>query len=304
MKNGKVSDTIYRRSILKNISSKHDESALGDVITVAQTIVDKYNQLELTAVRTLYRCVNGLWARGATPTGVQLMITLSDRVSEKKLADTIKAISSLTSQLQIDILGGHTEVSDEISRSVVSITAIGKVGTASSRSIDLADQPQVIVTKWVALDATSVLTETNRLELEKRLPAWLLDEAGHFDRFLSVQEEARVALDNGALMLKPLGSKGIFGGLWELGQSLGCGMEIGLRDIPIRQETIEICELLDINPYEVDSCGALMIVAKEADEIVERLKEAGITATIIGKLNASNDRVLISGDERRFIDKT
>lgn len=304
MKTGKISENIYRRSILKNISQRDNESVLGDLITVAQTLVDKYNQLELTAIRTLYRCINRLLADGVTPIGVQIAITLTDRVSEKKLADTMRRLDDICASEDIIILGGHTEVSDEISRNVVSITAIGRLVYDKSEQIDLQSEPQVVLTKWIALGATSSLAMAHRQELEKRLPAWLLDDACCFDRFLSARAEAHIAWELGALDIKSIGAKGIFGSLWELGQSLNCGMEIMLRDIPIRQETVEVCELLDNNPYEEDSSGALLIVTKDAKVLVERLTAEGISAAMIGKLNSTNDRVLLSGGERRFLDKT
>lgn len=52
---------------------------------------------------------------------------------------------------------------------------------------------------------------------------------------------------------------GIFGALWEMAEASGVGLDIDLKKIPIRQETIEICEVYDINPYLLISSGAMLI---------------------------------------------
>jgi hydrogenase expression/formation protein HypE len=38
-----------------------------------------------------------------------------------------------------------------------------------------------------------------------------------------------------------------------MAEASGVGLEIDLKKIPVRQETIEICEFFGINPYELIS---------------------------------------------------
>ncbi len=52
---------------------------------------------------------------------------------------------------------------------------------------------------------------------------------------------------------------GIFGALWEMAESSGIGLEIDLKKIPLKQETVEICELFDINPYGLIASGAMLM---------------------------------------------
>ena len=49
---------------------------------------------------------------------------------------------------------------------------------------------------------------------------------------------------------------GVFGALWEMAEASGVGLEIDLKKIPIRQETIEICEFFNLNPYQLISSGS------------------------------------------------
>ena len=94
----------------------------------------------------------------------------------------------------------------------------------------------------------------------------------------------------------------MFGSLYELAGRLGVGLSIDLKKIPVKQETIEICEFFDLNPYELLSGGSLLIVTEDGDGMVKVLEEAGIPAVIIGRTTDSNDKVLHNGEEIRFLE--
>ena len=52
---------------------------------------------------------------------------------------------------------------------------------------------------------------------------------------------------------------GILSGLWKMAEASGVGMDVDLRRIPIRQETIEVCERLDVDPYKLEAKGSVLI---------------------------------------------
>lgn len=90
--------------------------------------------------------------------------------------------------------------------------------------------------------------------------------------------------------------------LWEMAEASGVGLEIDLKKIPVRQETIEVCEFFGINPYQLISSGCMLMAAEDGNLLVRELEKAGIPATIIGKATAGNDRVLLNEEERRFLE--
>ena len=95
---------------------------------------------------------------------------------------------------------------------------------------------------------------------------------------------------------------GIFGALWEIGAASKVGMEIDLKKILLKQETVEICEFYDINPYMLISSGCMLIVTDQANYLVDRLNAEGIAAAVIGRVTEGNDRVIINGEEKRFLE--
>lgn len=99
------------------------------------------------------------------------------------------------------------------------------------------------------------------------------------------------------------GRGGIFASLWDLGELLNSGLYINIKDIPVFQETIEICNFLDINPYELESEGLYLIATKSGYALCERLKNEGYNAVIIGHTTNNNDRIVKNGELVRYIEK-
>lgn len=95
---------------------------------------------------------------------------------------------------------------------------------------------------------------------------------------------------------------GIFGALWEMASAAGVGLEIDLKKIPIRQETVEICEVFDINPYQLISSGSMLIGTDHGSQLVEALKRAGIHSAVVGRATEGNDRVIFNAEEKRFLE--
>ena len=75
-----------------------------------------------------------------------------------------------------------------------------------------------------------------------------------------------------------------------------------MKKLPIRQETVEICEFLQLNPYELLSGGSLIMAADNGFDLVEKLAGEGIAAAVVGKATDNNDRVVMNEDERRFLE--
>ena len=76
-----------------------------------------------------------------------------------------------------------------------------------------------------------------------------------------------------------------------------------LKKIPVRQETIEICEVLGINPYELYGAGSLIIVSDKGNQLLHELEKQQIPAAIVGKITEEKGKVILNGEEFRFLDR-
>ena len=96
---------------------------------------------------------------------------------------------------------------------------------------------------------------------------------------------------------------GILSGLWKREEGSGVGMDVDLRRIPIRQETIEVCERLDVDPYKLEAKGSVLIGTAQGDALVRELEAHGIHAAVIGYADSGNDRLLHSGEITRYLER-
>lgn len=96
---------------------------------------------------------------------------------------------------------------------------------------------------------------------------------------------------------------GIHAALWNLSGAYMTGFEIDLHKIPVKQETIEICERYDLNPYDLLCGNCLVLVADNGGQLVQALNREGIPAQCIGTVNRGIKREICYGEVRGFMDR-
>ena len=161
----------------------------------------------------------------------------------------------------------------------------------------------IVLTKWIALEGTALLARLYREQLRERYPACLVEEAEGFYRYLSIIPEAAAAVKSGVRVMHDASEGGILASLWELAESSGVGLTIDLRKIPIRQETVEVCEFCEVNPYMLASSGCLVLVTDHGEGLVGQLSRERIPAAVIGQITDSHDRLIYNAEEKRYLDK-
>lgn len=317
MKIGKLPEPILIRSVLKQVKHRREEVLVGPAVgqdcAVVQVEPDEVLVMSTDPItgtvkdlgsHSIHITANDLAASGAEPIGVMLTVMLPDTVEEPEVKKMMQEAEATCKKLNMEVLGGHTEITNVVRQPLISVTGVGKI--KKSRVITtLQVQPEqdIVVTKWIGLEATTILAKEREEELRKRFPAGIVDTAIGFDRFLSVVPESRIAMEHGVTAMHDITEGGVFGALWEMASGAGVGLEVDLKKIPIRQETVEICQYFDLNPYQIMSSGSMMIAADDGHELVRKLEKAGIHAAVVGRTNAGNDRILRNGEDVRYLDK-
>ena len=316
LKIGKVPESVLKRSIIKQIKTKRDEIIVGagvgedcaaiqlaeDEIFVTSTDPITGTSHDIGAL-SVHVTANDIASSGAEVIGVMLSVLLPEGTQEEELKKMMQQVEEVCSKLNIQTVGGHTEVTAVVNQPVITTTGIGKVKkdklvtTSGARCGD-----DVVVTKWIGLEGTSIIAKEKEDVLSKRFSSSFLETAKRFSDYLSVVEDAKTAVSVGVTAMHDVTEGGIFGALWEVAESSGCGLNIDLHDIPVRQETVEICEEFGLNPYALISSGSMLITTKDGAGVVRSLKNAGINAAVIGKVTDGNDRVVCYGDEKRFLE--
>jgi thiamin-phosphate kinase len=316
MKIGKVPENVLKRSVFKQIQTKRPEVVLGAGVgedcaalklAEDETLVLSTDPITGTAKDigrlAIQITVNDLASSGAEPVGVLLTILLPPALREIKLQQIMEQVEEACAKAKVQVIGGHTEVTAVVNQPVITVCGVGKVkdghliSTAGARP-----GMDILVTKWIGIEGTAILAKEKEEELLTRFSAPFIEKAKQMDAWISVLSEAAVAVRSGVGAMHDVTEGGIFGALWEMAEASGVGLEVDLKKIPIRQETVEVCEFFGINPYKLISSGCMLMAAADGNRLVRELEKEGIPATVIGKATSGNDRVLFNGEEKRFLE--
>ena len=316
MKVGKVPENVLKRSVFKQIHTRRKEVVLGagvgedcaalqlepDEIFVMSTdpITGAVQDIGTLAIQIT---VNDLASSGAEPVGVMLTILLPENMREIKLRQMMEQVEAACAKANVQVIGGHTEVTKAVNQPIITVCGVGKVQKGHLISTGGAKPGMdILVSKWIGIEGTAILAKEKEEDLKTRFSEAFIDKAKAMDVYISVQSEAAVAVTSGVSAMHDVTEGGIFGALWEMAEASGVGLEIDLKKIPIRQETVEVCEFFGLNPYKLISSGCMLMAAEDGNHLVRELEKSGIKATIIGKATDGNDRVLINDDEKRFLE--
>jgi len=314
MKTGKISEPILKRSVLKYIKPNNECVQKGAAIGADCALFSKSDKNlavatssvsgekgSLQVSHAILRAVNNLAAGGAEAIAVQIHIMMPERAREIALKRMMEAAAQTAQQLGVTISGGHTETLPDIQTSIVSATALGYI-SSEKNSVPVTPGQEIVLTKWIGLSETARLAREKEEDLLTRYPLFFIKSAQNLEQYYSIIPEAATAVKSGISAMHDVAGGGVFGALWELGEKAGVGLQVYLKKIPIKQETVEICEFLGYNPYEMRSDGALLIVTSEGHALVETLAQEGISAEVIGMITDNNDKVIINDDEKRFLE--
>ena len=204
----------------------------------------------------------------------------------------------------MQVMGGHTEVTRAVNQPVISVAGVGKVKKGRMVTTAGAKPGQdILVTKWLGIEGTSIIAKEKEKELLERFSRDFVETAKGFDVWISVLPEAAIAVEQGVSAMHDVTEGGIYGALWEIAEASGIGLEIDLKAIPFRQETIEICEYLGLNPYYLISSGSMLMAADRGHDLVRALKKAGIPAAVIGKAVEGKAKRVLNGEEEAFLER-
>ena len=333
MKSGKVPVNVLKRSVLRQLKNKRSEIANsaglgadcaifepfseGQLVTCVQEGVaelccendlaeaEREDPSVMPMRRIFQKCANNLATAGAEPVAAELVIFLPETVEEPELKALMSEAEGIAAELNIQIIGGQTRVSSAVRQPLATVTGYGirKTGAVQMDVRKKLAGQDIIITKWIGLEGTADLAARNQEGLLTRYPAYLVEEAAAFDRYYSILPEAATAVKSGGCTMHDASEGGIFAGLWEMAEGAGVGLTIDMKKLPLRQETVEVCEFCNVNPYELRSGGSLIIASPEGPAVVEALQAEGIPATIVGRFTDSNDRLILNEDETRYMDR-
>ena len=317
MKIGKVSQTILRRSMLKPIQFKNG-NALTELSAeeMCYGVLNKEDEQILLSDAVLYgdekdlgvfafaQVMNDLATRGASLIGVSIHITLPPYAYESRLKTMTENVERLAASKGVQILNAKAEVSPVVEKAIIHVNGVGVVKKEKFLPSGQGKACQdIVLIGYVGLEGTFRAVRARAEELSKRFVPSFINGINQLEEKLIIDKPIALAREMGASAMQQIKSGGILGTLWEMADASGVGLEVDIKKMSIRQETIEICEFCHLNPYQLTSAGSALVFTERGEELVEKCMEQGICASILGRTTDLTERVILGGEEKRFLDK-
>lgn len=299
MEIGKLPNHLLEEIVFKNIKNRRKEVLVGAAIGEDNAIIDFGD--EICALSTdpitgttkhigklaVYISCNDVSSSGAEPIGIMLTILAPPTVTEKDIETIMKEAGEAAKELNVEIIGGHTEITDAVNRVVVSSTVIGKQKKENmihSKKAKVGDK--ILMTKYAAIEGTTILAKELRDYLIDKIGEEKIQEARNMYKHISVMKEGIICGKVGVNYMHDITEGGILGAVWEAAVAIGKGVKIYEDLIPIKDVTKEIANILNIDPYRLISSGSMLIIVDEekVDLLKEELGKDDIKVTEIGEV--------------------
>lgn len=302
MKLGKLDNDTLERLILDRFKKTRSESfgaprigmdcAMldfgGDLIVCSCDPITSADAKHIGALSVHVNC-NDAAAGGAEPVALLVTLLLPPSETEETVAMIANDLQDAAERAGVDIIGGHTEVTDAVTRVTTCTTVLAR--TPRTKTLCGAKPGDAIVmTKWAGLEGT-MLIASDKPELLKGLPAETVARARALSKHLSVVPESRIAMKNGAHAMHDVTEGGVLGAVWELAAQTHCGVTVDRDAIPVSEETRAIADAVNVDPYRLMASGSLLIACENGEKMQKALSEAGIPAAVIGRITARDFRL-------------
>lgn len=250
---------------------------------------------------------NDIATSGARPLWMLNTILLPEHGTTPQLVESIFAqLHSACAQLDIALVGGHTEVTWGLDRPIVIGVLIGEVEreklitTAGAQEGD-----RVLLIKGIPIEATAIIAREKEAALRQRgYDQAFLQRAQNYiyDPGISVVQAARLAAEHpGVHAMHDPTEGGLATGLHELAYAAGTGLRLYGDNVLVLPEGERLCAEYGLDPLGAIASGALIVAvaADEADSLAQAYCQAGIPCAYVGDILAPEEGVymLREGDK-------
>lgn len=314
MQIGKLSNELLREVIISGIDKKNEDIIVGPGVGEDCSVVKFGDEVcvlttdPITAASNnagiigVHICCNDIASAGVRPLGILVTILAPPSAALEDIKRIMGEINEACRELSVDVIGGHTEVTDAVNRIVLSITAIGKgkrdgfVTTGGAQ-----DGDDIVVTGYAGLEGTAIIAKDYYDSLKDRLDGELLLRAQNMLKSISVVKAGLLAADYGVHAMHDATEGGVLGAIWEMAEASRKGVYIYEEKLPVKDETIRICRELGLNPYRLISSGSMIIACSDGEDLCRVLGENGIDARVVGKFTDGKRIIATSQGEEEIV---
>lgn len=321
MKAGKITQTVYRRSVQKQLRIEENkgknkilwtpsreeaccgiQEAAGEMVLSSN--VSLYGNEKDLCMFAMAQTANALAVRGATVAGVELQILLPEFAYESRIKTMMAIAEERAGKWNLPIMKADVQIVPGIQTTIVHANGLGTVRKENLIRSSMARPNQdIVLLGHVGLEGSLRIKREKEEELKKRFIPVFLNKLETYQNELYAVPVIEKASCQGISAMHSVTEGGILGALWEMAEGAEIGLSVDMRKIAVRQETIEVCECFHLNPYQLTSTGCILIVTTGGEELVEQLCAENLPAAVIGYTTDRVERVLMNGGEKRYLDR-
>jgi len=252
----------------------------SDPITLAMDSIARY---------VVLANANDVATSGANPRWLLTTLMFPPGSTASEVVALVSGIQEICSSWGISLCGGHTEITDAVSRPL----AVGMMaGTApAGRLLDkskMRSGDRVLLTKGVAVEGTGLIAREFGPQLARKgMTAVEIASSAAFLENMGILQEARICQGHsGVSALHDVTEGGLATAVGELAAAGGFRLRVDMETIPVYPETRRICDAMGLDPLGLIGSGSLLITCDPAGstELVRALQAAGIPVAEIGEV--------------------
>lgn len=245
--------------------------------------------------------VNDTSTSGAENIGVLLTILAPEGTTPQDIREIMADASKRAEELEIEIIGGHTEITDAVNRFVLSSTSIGILDKKDQIPADkIQEGDSVYVSKYIGIEGTAILAHDKEEELKNVMTQEELDYAKGLLKWISVQDDAKYAKNKDLSYMHDVTEGGLLGAVYEAYQGIKKGIEIVCENVPVLEVTKKICDYFNIKPFRLISSGSMLIISSDGS-LEKKFEGSNINLTKIGVVKGDEPIIITDGVSERIL---
>ncbi len=301
---GKLSNHDLQRLVLSQIVFSPDKGEVGPAVGLDCAVLQLEDGLRLvvssdpiTAASAdagrlaVHVSCNDIAAAGVQPAGIMLVLVVPPACDETTIRELVRQASDTALELGVRIAGGHTEVSDTVTRPMITTTAFGWTrGSVITASGGRAGDT-LLMSKTAGIEGTAILARDRREGLLSKVSEKSLQDAEALMAHVSVLPEGLAAASAGVHAMHDATEGGILGAVWELCTASGLGCMVRTRQIPVAPATEAVTAVFGIDPLRLIASGSMIMATDRPQDVITSLAAKGVRCTAIGQLAPGACRV-------------
>lgn len=318
LKNGKLPPEVLKDFLYNYTNADKDPRVLnapnlGDDASVIDMgmfcFISKTDPITMAIDHLGYYVVNinanDVVTKGAVPRWFQSTLLFPEGTTKEEVEKVFYDIKKACEELNISIVGGHTEITPAVNQPVAVGNMMGEVlkqpvvteakkGEVEKEHLIVPEKVQegddLVILKGIAIEGTALIaTEKEDLLKEKGFHNDFIERCKQFlkDPGINASVPSIAAFKAGKIHAMHDPTEGGLGNaLHELSDLIGFGFKLFPDRIKIFPETKKLCEAFDLDPLFLLASGAMIIISppEETVKVVRAIRNLKLDATIVGSV--------------------